>query len=65
MVAKLIMLLKSYWVCNKCFGSHPIIILSEGCLRLGFGGLIIGSAHFFLGGGGYYRNFTVYTQKPF
>ena len=36
-------------------------LLSEGYLRLRFGGLIFGRAHF-RGGGAYYRNFTVYTK---
>ena len=36
-------------------------VLSEGYLRLRFGGLIFGRAYFFFGGGGaYYRNFTVH-----
>ena len=36
-------------------------LLSEGFLRLRFGGLIFGSA-FFLWGGAYYRNFTVFLM---
>ena len=36
-------------------------LLSEGYLRLRFGGLIFGRVYFFFGGGGaYYRNFTVF-----
>ena len=36
-------------------------LLSEGFLRLRFGGLIFGRVYFFLGGGTYCRNFTVYN----
>ena len=38
-------------------------LLSEGYLRLRFGGLIFGRAYIFLGGegGAYYQNFTVFT----
>ena len=35
-------------------------LLTEGFLRLRFGGLIFGRAYFF--GGAYYRNFTVRTN---
>ena len=38
-------------------------LLSEGYLRLRFGGLIFGRAYFG-GGGAYYRNFTVLQQQP-
>ena len=40
-------------------------LLSEGFLRLSFGGLIFGRTYFFFWGGGrgaYYRNFTVYKK---
>ena len=39
-------------------------LLSEGFLRLRYGGLIFGRAYFSWGGGGaYYRNFTVFHNK--
>ena len=42
-------------------------LLSEGYLRLRFGGLIFGRTSFGRGGGGggaYYRNFTILQQQP-
>ena len=39
-------------------------LLSEGYLRLRFGGLIFGRTYFGGGGGAYYRNFTILQQHP-
>ena len=39
-------------------------LLSEGYVRLRFGGLIFGRTYFGGGGGAYYRNFTILQQQP-
>ena len=40
------------------------LFISEGYLRLRFGGLIFGRTYFGGGGGAYYRNFTILQQQP-